>query len=319
MFEITREMLEQALGEERRKREKINENVNKFIPPCLIVFGVLSVIIFFFAPVGVSFGTKLLRWSGMVLMIVIIGIIAFFIYFAKQNKMGVIDVIKGTFLGKQYSDALKLEFDDKIRWLKSALAKAKTPYEKLNAICFLIQVYAEKCMENEVDEYFNMLSQIIPKKTLDKIMFLDIQLLYYDYKDDTENYLRTYSENDNILKLKWDMTLSEQIGVFNRYMNYVFINRDYQKALELYNLNLEIHEKAAEIDVNFALPEESKNLYCIDYAMLYCKLGEKEKAAESFRVALERNSNTDKPYIKKHIEKVRGMLNEAGVDYSTAT
>lgn len=309
-------MLEKALEEERGKFDKLNKNVTKFLPPCLLIFGVISGFIFFFAPIGVSFGTKLLRWLALIAVLVIVGIIVFLISFARQHKMTVMDIIKSAVLGKKYTEAMKLGTDDKIKWLKATLSKAKTPYEKLNAVYFLIQVYAESCMDNEADECFKLLSQISPKKKAEKIMYLETQLMYYDYKDDAENYLRTYSKNDDILKLKWDMTLSEQLGVFHSYLNYTMINQEFEKSLELYNLALEIHDKAAQINKVFALTDEAKNLCCLDYAMLYCKLGEKEKSAESFRIALERFESTDKPSLRKHLEKVRRMLDEAEIDYT---
>ena len=90
-----------------------------------------------------------------------------------------------------------------------------------------------------------------------------------------------------------------------RFIGHLDVMRFFQKAI-----------RRAEIDVAYAMSEESKELHCLDYAMLYCKLGENEKSAESFRVALERFESTDKPSLKKHLKKVRRMLDEAGIDYT---
>ena len=92
--------------------------------------------------------------------------------------MSVADVIKMALLGKKYTEAMKLGTDDKIKWLKATLSKAKTPYEKLNAVYFLIQVYAESCMDNEADECFKLLSQI---STIFFSMFFISFLIYMDF------------------------------------------------------------------------------------------------------------------------------------------
>lgn len=318
MFEVTREMLDAAIEEERRNKNEFNDSVNKFILSYMITFAVISMIILFFVPVG--FGTKFLLLLGAVVVYVIIGILATLILTAKYVRiMEIADVAKSIIGNKKKKEIAKSDSKTRINWLTAKLSAAKSNKDKIFIINELMPVYATECMDDKVDECFDMIKLLDPQKDLEKVIKLDTLLYYYDYKDDTENYIRTYNDNEDILQQWWAMPLTMKFSLFNRYRSFLFIMGDYQKALEFYNLNLEIHEKAAEIDVDFALPEESKNLYCIDYAMLYCKLGEKEKAAESFRVALERNSNTDKPYIKKHIEKVRGMLNEAGVNYSTAT
>lgn len=307
-------MLEQAIEEERRHRRKMTDSMEKFMLPYMISATILLFVILFL-PVG--FDKKLLILLGTILVYIFIGMAATLVLTAKYMRMmSIADVAKSLIRNKKEKEIRNSDAKTKIEWFTAKLSKTQNAREKIGAMNELMSVYAGECMEDKVDECFEMIMQFTPKAPIEKVIKFDSVLYYYDYKDDTEKYISAYNENEEILQQCWDMHLLMKFLVFSRYISYLIILGEYQKAFECYNLNLEMHEKAAEIDVAYAMSEESKEFHCLDYAMLYCKLGEKEKSAESFRVALERFENTDKPSLKKHLEKVRKMLDEAGIDYT---
>ena len=307
-------MLEQAVEEERRSKNNLTNNTNKFILPYMISFAVLVFVILF---LPVSFNKKLLILFGTTILYVIIGIFATLVLVSKYSRMmGISEVAANLLFGKKQVEILKSDTKTKIEWFTAKLSKARTDKDRLIALGELVSVYLQESIDDKADEYFKMVLQINPKGKREKLFKLDTILGYYDYKDETEKYISTYNENEDILQQSWDMPIILKFTILSRYITYLIITKEYRKALEYYNLCLEFHEKASQIEATYAMSEENKELHCIDYAMLYCKLGEKEKSAESFRVAMKRFENTDKPFLKKHLEKVRGMLDEAEIDYT---
>lgn len=221
----------------------------------------------------------------------------------------------------------EVKFDQKLKTLDDVSKiqlleeKAKTAKGILrtNAIASLVPLYARRDEAEKMKTLTDYVISTKPKNKFEKNLRIDIILSYYDYTDDAENYIKVFEENLQEFTDMWENgKINYKIGAMERQIVYLIHTNEYKEAFRLHNLMLEFLDKFAAVmpSIDAEQINRSRNVNCLDYAMYYCKLGEKEKSAESFRVALERFENTDVPSLRKHLEKVRRMLDEAGIDYT---
>ena len=314
MFEVTREKLEKAIEEEKECVKRYEKKLTRFI----IFFAILNLIelmLLISLPIEKSF-LALIAVIAFDLVLLIM-CISFFTW----QQSGVFSpwlVINST---SEVKFSQKLKTLDDVSKIQLLEQKAKTTKGILrtNTLASLIPLYSRMDEPAKLKALADYMMNTKPKRKFERILRMDALLAYYDYMDDAENYTKLFEENLQEITDLWE---NERINYKNlaigRLISYLFYTNEYKEAFRLHNLLLEFLDKFAEVMPSFT-PEQinwSRNVNCLDYAMYYCKMGEKEKAAESFRVALERFENTDVPFLKKQLEKVRRMLDEAGIDYT---
>lgn len=315
MFEVTREMMEQAIDEEKERNQASTKAVTNTAFVIIAVLGIEILVLFSLLS---DIGIKMLA----VLPAVIIADLLLFaavvlLLSAKYTPNFSVKEFWYAFRNQRFNkEYMSADVGRKIEMYEARLASAKNDDVKINAVNALINLYILENLEEKIEEAAEILDGLTPVSLLSRYAKLTALLMYYDYKDDADSYVSAYENGMEILEKSWTSHMFMKISVASHCSAYYMMNKDYRKALDAYNLYLEFSDRASKIDASHALPSESKDVICLDYAMCYCKLGENEKAAESFRVALERFENTDVPSLKKYLEKVRRMLDEAGIDYT---
>ena len=314
MFEVTREKLEKAIEEEKEITRKYEKKLARFI----ICFGVLGAIelIFLLALPPVDGFLALIAVVAFDFILLVMSI-AFFTWQEIRifSPWLVINSINET----EFSKKLKtLDDVSKIQLLEQRVKTAKGIL-RTNAIASLVPLYTRRDEAEKMKALTDYMISTNPKSKFGKNLRTDIMLSYYDYTDDVENYIKVFEENLHEFTDMWENgKINYKVAAMGRHIIYLIHTNEYNEAFRLHNLMLEFLDKFAAVIPSMDAEQinRSREMNCLDYAMYYCKLGEKEKAAESFRVALVRFENTDEPHLKKHLEKIRKMLDEAGIDYT---
>lgn len=201
--------------------------------------------------------------------------------------------------------------EEKLRLYCENIKKSGNKDEKLSAISQYINFVNAMCAEQDIDWVYEELIKIRSEKFITKSAKLQDLLLYFIAKGDCDGFIRTFEENQGLIKEMWDYALFSKLDIVVLCCEYFRMKKEYQKQLEYYDILIEFHEKASEIDVKYALTDEMRSEIKIDYAKIYCRLGRYEEAAECLHEAEEKLKNNDKPYIKKGIEEAGKMLEEA--------
>lgn len=206
--------------------------------------------------------------------------------------------------------------EEKLRLYNERLKKAAGQIDKISAACEYIDFAAIMRLDRNADAPYETLLKIHPRKILLKITKFQAMLKYYILKEDSGSYIRAFEENSGLICEGWNYSLFAKLDIIPFYIQYYEFKKEYQKALEYYDVMLDFRKRAYEIDVSLGLTDELLNVSYIDYANLYCMLGNFEEGKKYFRMAEERLSDNDTPYIKKQMENVRKMLEEANNNLS---
>lgn len=322
MLKIKKEMIDKAIEKEKSNREKSEKlTVKVAIAFLIIVFveiflltGLLSV------NAGVAGILKTLKATA-------IFIIADIVYFfaaveaimrinTTEPPYPAIFSFYFAYMRKRFTARLNAAptVEDKIRIYEDNLKKAVFKHRKVSAAIeyleFLTQMQLDKSF-NVPDKLYEIISNSKPKKILLKFTRLQGLFNYYIFKEDTAGYIRTFEENSDTISKFWDFDLSAKANIIIYFVQYFEFKNDFQNAVDYCDILMYLNEKACEIDVSLALPEEAFKALSLDYALFFCKLGRWEEAEKYFRGAEEMLADNNIPYVKKQIEAVRNMLNEA--------
>ncbi len=314
MFEVTREKLEKAIEEEKESAKKYEKKLVRFII-CFGALGAIELIFLFALPPATGF----LALIAVVVFDFIL--LVMFIAFFTWQETGIFSpwLVINSINSTEFSKKLKtLDDVSKIQLLEEK-AKTAKGILRTNAIASLVPLYTRRDEAEKMKALTEYMMSTNPKSKYGKNLRTDIMLSYYDYTDDVENYIKVFEENLQEFTDMWENgKINYKAAAMGRQIVYLVHTNEYKEAFRLHNLMLEFLDKFATVMPSMDAEQinRSREMNCLDYAMYYCKLGEKEKSAESFRVALERFENTDIPFLKKHLEKVRRMLDEAGIDYT---
>ncbi len=313
MFEITKEMMDEAIEEERRLSAASDKSVKAAAAILIIVFGaeIIAFILLLSVDIlkGLIFAVAAAAASFILLFLTII------IMSKKYIKGFEVSAFISAFKNRHFNEYIKtVDKKAQILLYEDRLAKSKTDNERIRNGGTLLELYAVECQDEKADKMFEEISRLVPKRRIAKIAKLDSALYYYDSKDDAEGYCRTYESGGDIISMWWNSSLDLKFELFGKYIVYTIIKKNYEKALELYNYNLEAHERAGEFNALYRINDEVCNAACIDLAMLYLNTGDTEKAEECMREAERRFADGSVPFIQKQMEKVRAMFDGAGIN-----
>ncbi len=313
MFEITKEMMDEAIEEERRLNVAGDKSVKAAAAILIIVFGaeIIAFILLLSVDIlkGLIFAVAAAAASFILLFLTII------IVSKKYIKGFEVSAFISAFKNRNFNEYIKtVDKKSQILLYEDRLAKSKTDDERIRNGGTLLELYAVECQDEKADKMFEEISRLVPKRKIAKMAKLDSVLAYYDSRDDGESYCKAYENSGDIIEMWWNNSLNLKFLLFARYIAYTTIKKNYEKALELYNYNLEAHERAGEFNALYCINDEVRNVACIDLAMLYLNTGDTEKAAECMREAERRFADGSVPLIQKQMEKVRAMFDGAGIN-----
>lgn len=204
--------------------------------------------------------------------------------------------------------------EDKIRIYEDNLKKAVFKHRKVSAAIeyleFLTQTQPDK-NSNVPDKLYEIISNSKPKKVLLKFTRLQGLFNYYIFNEDSAGYIRTFEENSDTISKFWDFDLSAKANIIIYFVQYFEFKNDFQNAVDYCDLLVYLNEKACGSDVSLELPEEAFKALSLDYAFFFCKLGRWEEAEKYFREAEKMLADNNISHVKKQIETVRNMLDEA--------
>lgn len=310
MLEITKEMMDEAIEEERRLNAASDKSVKAVVVILLIVLGaeVIAFIMLLSANIlkGLIFAVAAAAADFVLLFLTVI------IMSKKYIKGFEVGAFISAFKNRNFNEYIKtVDKKAQILFYEDRLAKSKTDDEKIRNGGTLLELYAVECQDEKADKMFEEISRLVPKRKIAKMAKLDSVLAYYDSKDDGESYCKAYENSGDIIEMWWNNSLDLKFVLFGKYITYTTIKKDYKKALELYTYNLEARERAGEFNALYCINDEVRNVACIDLAMLYFNTGDTEKAEECMREAERRFADGSVPLIKKQMEKLRAMFEKA--------
>lgn len=297
MLEITKAMLDEVIETERKNNAASDRSAQ--IKAYMMI-----------ALIGVEFAVLFLLSSFAALIFAVIALAVDFVLFLPLVR---------AFKNHQFDQAvMAADNDTKIFMYEYRLAKAKGG-EKLFFINALIPMYLRI---NEIDKAEALLKEaedIVPKKFLQRSAKAVNYLTFYGAVSDGESFIRAYCENEAVIAEMWKNMLTTKIEALKYTAVFLAYSKEYDKAIEYYLNLIELQEKAGEINASCAINEEGKNAYNIDLAILYCKSGNTEKAAEYFREAKDFFADTDRTFIISALDKAEKTLSEAGIDLSNVS
>lgn len=319
MLEIKKEMIDEAVEKEKKNRTKAEKAT---VRAALFLLIIIFLEVFLLAALFSVNITKTLPAAA----IFIIADIVFF--FAAVEVIMRIDTAEPpypavfsfyyAYMRKRFAARLDAAptADEKFRLYEENHKKAVVKHRKILAAIEYIEFFTKTQADKNndlLDELYEEIANDKPKKILLKFTRLQGLLGYFIFKEDSAGYIRTFEENSDTISKFWDFNFSSKINIIIYFVQYFEFKNDFQNALEYYDLLVYLNEKASEIDVSLALPEETVKTFSLDYAKIFCRLGRWEEAEKYFREAEEMLADNNNPRIKKQMESVRKMLDEANI------
>lgn len=323
MINITREMLEEAVENEKRDKAKLEKDSNNFTKAFVISFLAVFLV---FAVVHAILKTGVLA--------VVLSLLVFIIIFAAIGVVGTAVVVgsysrifsvKKTLMAYQNSRFYnQLKFADdkgKIVLLNKRIEKAKG--EKLIlAADGLMPIYAKQNMKSEMESLMKKVTAFVPKNDFQRATKLEIELLYFEFMEDSAGFIHAYDENEDfILRYYWGHPrLTYKLNFLSNYSTYLFCKKEYENALKIYFNFIELSEMARGIDSSLdSIADELSSKKYVDLSKLYFYAGDHEKASESFEEALRRLENNSDMSVRIELNKLKKLFDEAGVKYNIPT
>lgn len=313
MLEITKEILDNVIEKQKEKKIKSDKYTQMTAKITLvvvaaeaIVFGILT--------------ANLLRALTFAAIAVIADIVLLFVITILLSFKYIDGFTVGAFfhaLKNQKYNSKILSADEKEteRLCENRYANAKNE-EKLLASNGVIGICLRMNDFDRAEKIINETAGIEPKNFLQRSIKVLNYFAFYGVRNDKENYIKTYRENEKVINEMWNNTLDAKLEAVRYTAIYLAFAEQYEKAIEYYDYLLDFQNQAAEIYSNLAVTDELLNVRNIDLSELYCKSGDREKSAEYFKKAKEFFADTDIPFIKSELERVGKILDEAGIDYS---
>lgn len=314
MLEITKAMLDETIETERKNKAASDKAARITAYIMLAAIGAEFVVLFML--LYNSF------WAALIYTVIILAVdfVVFFGVTVLISRKYISGFTVGGFLrafkNQKFNQTVAAaDNDTKIRLYEERLAAAKGG-DRLLSINALMPMYLRI---NEIDRAEALLKEaegIAPKNFWQKSAKALNYLVFYGAVNDGESFIKAYRENELVIREMWNNMLILKIEALKYTAVFLAHSGQYDKAIEYYLNIIEFQEKAGEIDASCGINEEGKKVVGIDFAELYCKVGDREKAAEYFREAKEFFADTDVPFLRSELDRVGKILDEAGIDYS---
>lgn len=322
MMEIKKEMIDKAIEKEKINRERSEKLTVKAVIVFLVIIFVEIFLLVGFLSVNAGIA-GILKTLKAAAIFIIADIIYYFATVEAVMRIGTAEPpypavfsFYYAYMRKRFTARLNAAqtVEDKIRLyednLKKAVFKNRKVLAAIEYLEFLTQTQPDK-NSNVSDKLYEIISSSRPKKILLKFTRLQGLFNYYIFNEDSAGYIRTFEENSDTISKFWDFNLSAKSNIIIYFVQYFEFKNDFQNAVDYCDLLMYLNEKACGIDVSLALPEEALKAISLDYAFFFCKLGRWEEAEKYFREAEEMLADNNIPHMKKQIETVRNMLDEA--------
>lgn len=316
MLEITKEMIDEAVESEKTLRKKSEKATVK---AACILFVIL--ILEFFWLVGLL-NVGILKALTAAAFFVIADILYFFtaveVIMHMQTKSPYPAVISfyNAYRRRRFEARLNAAptVEEKLRLFEEYPRRYFGAAGRLSSATEHMNFLMKMCVDRNADELYEQIAKAKPKKILLKFTRLEGMFTYFMLKEDAERYICAFEENADTISKNWDYSLFAKSYVMMYFLEYLNFKQDFPKALEYYDMFMYFQEKAAEVDVSLAFPEEALTAVPIGYAILYCRLGSTEEAEKYYREAEEKLADCDMPCIKKQMEKARGLLEKTKIN-----
>lgn len=318
MLEITKDMLDQTIEAERKNKAASDKAVQ--ITAHIMIAAIVAEFVALFMFLHNSFLAALIY----VAIILAVDFVVFFGVTVLMSYKYISGFTVGKFIHsfkneKFNQTVMAADINTKIRLYEERLAAAKDG-EKIIPANALITLYINN---NDIDEWtekagalLKEIENIPPKNFLQRSYKALSYFAFYGVSNDAESYIKAFRENEKVVEEMWNEALPMKVYALKHTAVFLAHIGQYDKAAEYYLNIIEFQEKAGEIDASCGINEEGKKAVGIDLAELYCKSGNKEKAAEYFREAKEFFADTEVPFIRYELERVGKILDEAGICYS---
>lgn len=314
MLEITKDMLDEAIKDEKKSTKVSNISAQLAVCFLLAVAAVEALCAFSIMNrdiIGALIFLLISAAADIVLLFIII-----FLMSLKSIKRIPFELLVYSFKLHKFNKTVQAADDDnKILLYESKLAKNKGR-DRLLYINGLIPLYVRKNRFDKAEELLRQAESIVPKNFMQRCAKATSYFIFYASANDGESYTKAYLENESIIDEMWNDPLSFKISALTYTKIFIACSGDYNKAIEYYLNVAYFQEKAGEINVIYEKSEDEKNAANIDLAELYCKSGDREKSAEYFKKAKEALADTDVPFYRSELERVGKILDEAGIDHS---
>lgn len=316
MAEITSEMIDSIIEDEKKRKIMIEKKVRSYIymlVPFLVIEAVLIIAFLF-----ISIPKALLAIAGSIIADILYFIIMIEIFTAQEMKMQSSAVVSLYKASKRNRFAAIIDAaptaEEKLRLYCENIKNTRNKNDKLSAVEEYLYFLNTMCIDEDINWIYEELTKIHSKKFITETGKLHGLLLYFSVKNDNEGFIRTLEENQDLIRRMWDRALFIKLDILVWCCEYYGIKEDYLKQLEYYDVMVEFRNKASEIDVQYVLTDEMLGEIKIDYARIYCRLGKYEEAEKCLREAEEKLANANIPYIKKFMDETRKMLEETYTD-----
>ncbi|MGN1135938.1 MAG: hypothetical protein ACI4SF_06945 [Oscillospiraceae bacterium] len=317
MIEISHEILEQAVEREKADQQKLEKRMAFFMKFlfALCMLEILPLIVFIF-----RFGLKGAAWD---LLIILADIIILFLgitcipsaHFGIFSPIKMLNSFSDT---KFYKEVKNSDTERQIQLWEERFESLKDDITRIFSAENLMSLYISMDMSEKADKLFESVTAFKPSNDLQRDSITTIMLSYYDYKNDSDSYVKLFeNEKDFLIRRKWGSPrVLMKIGFLAQYVSYLEWKKDYAKAIEVYGYYGKLLHMAAETDNIIAEMLDSHQKYgSISYAKLYCQIGDKERAAEFFKEAMTKYDDSAEPSIKKFYAETKQLLDESGVNY----
>ena len=316
MIEISHEILEQAVEREKADQQKFVKRTNGFLAS-LFVICVLEII-----PIVLILRNDNLSGLAWTALIILFDIVYLFIgttilsgsHFGNPS---IKKTLRSFSNSKFYKELNCSDTKRKIILLEERLKSSKGE-EWMTFAGSLMSHYVEMDMSEKADELYRQSESFKPSNDAQAAMKINLELGYFDYKDDNDSYIKLFEDNSELLiRSEWEHPrVIYKIGFLAAYSSYFAIKKDFAKAIETYDFYRELLNIAAQTDKSIQEMRDSSNKTCsLSYARLFCHLGDKEKAAMFFKDAMAKYDDSASPSIKKFYAETKQLLDEAGVSY----
>ena len=313
MLEITKEILDNVIETQKEKKIK-SDKYTQLTAKITLVAAAAEFIVF------CILSANLLRAVVFAAIAIIADIVFLFAVTILLSFKYIDGFTVGAFFRalknqKYNSEILAADAKSRERLCENRYANAKGE-EKLLASSGVISICLRMNDFDRTEKIINETAGIEPKNFLQRYIKVLNYFTFYGARNDKENYIKTYCENEKVIDEMWNNTLDAKLEAVLHTAIYFVFTEQYEKAIEYYDYMIDFQNQAAEIDSNLAVTDELLNIRNNDLAELYCKIGNMEKAAEYFKNAKEFFADTDVPFFRSELERVGKILDEAGIDYS---
>lgn len=315
MFEITRDMVEQVIEDEKKKRAAVSSKMKGW--------GIKFIAFAFLQAVVLACVLINNYWTAFKLALAIIAFDLIFIYFLLDYFMRKYDKTGHTLFYMLYRSRKIRKFSSEIKSAENLKEKCRLYEEYIEKEniksdkALFISEYQSFCIgmgiEDKTDKFHSFMEKYSPKNITGKVIRFQYLSSSLSYAGKHCENLRFYEENTALLKEIWEN------GIITVKMVPLLVLADFCEnkgdddgILQNYGLIELLYDEAEKIDVSLAMPEKTRRAIELTCVCAYCRKGDTGKSAELYSKFYKKNGDIT-PEESKKLRDVRIKLEKSGV------